>query len=253
MSFGSRSADELHELVGLPVEVEVVQRLERERRVPHPRVAVVPVALASGGLGQGRGERGDRGPRGHVGQALDRQSRPLDGLPVGVVGDARPAQPGTPEPGRGGQAIARLLDVVRRCEAAGPRQRAVHPVARPEDVARPSSPALDAEGQVGLQPDGLTRRRWRRRCDGCRPPASTRRAPGRSRTPARTRARSPPHPSMHSAVRTSMWSASSSAGGRVCGVTSSSPSWGPMVSASRTTTQPPFVCHVVVRTLVPGS
>ena len=69
---------------------------------------------------------------------------------------ARPSQR-TPEPGRGGQAIARLLDVVRRCEAPGPRQRAVHAVARPEDVARPRPPALDAEGQVGLQPDGLIR------------------------------------------------------------------------------------------------
>ena len=154
---GLEVGDELHELVGLPVEVEVVQRLERERRVPHPRVAVVPVALASGSLRQGRGERGDRRPRGHVGQALDRQRRPLDGLSVGVVGDAGPAQPGAPEPGRGGQAIARLLDVARRREATGPRQRAVHAVARPEDVTRPSPPALDAEGQVGLQPDGLTR------------------------------------------------------------------------------------------------
>ena len=44
--------DELHELVGLPVEVEPVQRLQRERRVAHPRVAVVPVALAARRLGQ---------------------------------------------------------------------------------------------------------------------------------------------------------------------------------------------------------
>ena len=39
-------------------------------------------------------------------------------------------------------------------------------------------------------------------------------------------------------MRTSRWSASSSAGGRVCGVIVSSPRRGPMVSASRTTTQP---------------
>ena len=39
----------------------------------------------------------------------------------------------------------------------------------------------------------------------------------------------------------------------MCGVTSSSRSRGPMVSASRTTTQPDGVFHVVVRTFVPGS
>ena len=64
---------ELHELVGLPVEVQEVQGLQGERRVPHPRVAVVPVPLAARGLGQRRGERRDRGTRRHVGEALDRQ------------------------------------------------------------------------------------------------------------------------------------------------------------------------------------
>ena len=58
---------------------------------------------------------------------------------------------------------------------------------------------------------------------------------------------------MHSIVRTSRWSPSSSAGGRVCGVTVSSPVRGPIVSASRTTTQPLDVCQVVTSVLVPGS
>ena len=39
----------------------------------------------------------------------------------------------------------------------------------------------------------------------------------------------------------------------VYGVTRSSPMRGPMVSASRTTTQPPRVFHVVTSVLVPGS
>ena len=43
----------------------------------------------------------------------------------------------------------------------------------------------------------------------------------------------------------SRWSASSSAGGRVCGVTSSSWSRGPIVSASLTTIQPRGVFQVV--------
>ncbi len=39
--------DELHELVRLPVETQEVQRLEGERRVPDPRVPVVPIALTT--------------------------------------------------------------------------------------------------------------------------------------------------------------------------------------------------------------
>jgi hypothetical protein len=50
-----------------------------------------------------------------------------------------------------------------------------------------------------------------------------------------------------------MWSASSSAGGRVCGVIVSTPSRGPIVSASRTTIHPPAVRQVVSRTFVPGT
>ena len=58
---------------------------------------------------------------------------------------------------------------------------------------------------------------------------------------------------MHCTVRTSMCSASSSAGGRVCGRIESSCSDGPIVSASRTTTHPDGVFHVVTSTFVPGS
>ena len=49
-----------------------------------------------------------------------------------------------------------------------------------------------------------------------------------------------------------MCSASTSLGGRVCGVAVSGPRRGPNVSASRTTTQPVGVCHVVSSTFVPG-
>jgi alpha,alpha-trehalase len=47
-------------------------------------------------------------------------------------------------------------------------------------------------------------------------------------------------------VLTSTWSASSSAGGRVCGVIVSSTCRGPIVSESRTTTQPTGACHVCI-------
>ena len=42
--------DVLHELVGFSVEVQPVQRLQRERGIAQPAVPVVPVALASGCL-----------------------------------------------------------------------------------------------------------------------------------------------------------------------------------------------------------
>jgi len=58
---------------------------------------------------------------------------------------------------------------------------------------------------------------------------------------------------MHSTVRTSRCSASSSVGGRVCGVMTSSERRGPIVSASRTISQPPGTCHVVSSVLVPAS
>ncbi len=50
-----------------------------------------------------------------------------------------------------------------------------------------------------------------------------------------------------------MWSPSSSAGGRVCGVTVSVSVRGPIVRASRTTTQPFGTLQVVSSTFVPGS
>jgi hypothetical protein len=40
--------DELHEFVGLPIQQQVVQCLEREGAVAHPGVPVVPVALTAG-------------------------------------------------------------------------------------------------------------------------------------------------------------------------------------------------------------
>ena len=58
----------------------------------------------------------------------------------------------------------------------------------------------------------------------------------------------------HSTVRTSMWSASSSAGGRVCGVTRvSSLAAAPSSTRRARRTQPDGVFHVVTRTFVPGS
>ena len=122
--------DELHELVGLPVEVEPVQRLQREGRVAHPGVAVVPVALAARRLGQRGRERRDRRAGRHVRQALDRERRALDRIAEAVVGDARPAEPGAPEARRGGDPRLGLVDVVPARRAPRPR-RARRTRARP--------------------------------------------------------------------------------------------------------------------------
>ena len=96
-SLGFEVGDELHELVGLPVEVQPVQRLQGEGRVAHPGVAVVPVPLASGRLRQRRRERGHGRAGRHVREALDRQRRTLDRLPPPVIGDPRPVEPVPPE------------------------------------------------------------------------------------------------------------------------------------------------------------
>ena len=181
--------DELHELVGLPVEVEPVQRLQRERRVAHPRVAVVPVALAARRLGQRRRERGHRRAGRHVGEALDRERRALDRIAEAVVGDAGPAEPGAPEADRRGDPRVGLVDVLRCGELLGPRQRAVRAVARRRargGRAR-GCPRCRARGRDRGGSSG--RRRWRRPRAGPVDERPLGRRCGRSRRPARRRAR----------------------------------------------------------------
>ena len=167
---GLEVADELHELVGLPVEVEPVQRLQRERRVAHPRVAVVPVALAARRLGQRRRRRRDGGAGRHVGEALDRQRRALDRLAPAVVGDRR-ARLSQPRQKRVVAVEPRLgvVAVGRRGQALRPRQRAVEPLAlvqrrgaRARGRPRCRAPCRSAGGSSA-------RRRWRRRRGGRRP------------------------------------------------------------------------------------
>ena len=165
--------DELHELVGLPVEVEPVERLQREGRVAHPGVAVVPVALAARRLRQRRRERRDRRAGRHVGQALDRQRRALDRVAEAVVGDARPAEPGAPEARRRGDPRLRLVDVAGRGELLGPGERAVRALAGLEHVPPADAVALDAEREVRARAGSSARRRSRRPRAGRRRRAST--------------------------------------------------------------------------------
>ena len=165
---GLEVGDELDELVGLPVEVEAVERLQRERCVAHPGVAVVPVALAAGRLRQRCGQRRDRGAGGHVGEALDRERRALDRVAEAVIRDARPAEPVAPEARRRGHPRLRLVRRSRARRAPPPRRgrsrRALR--LRACAVRGRGCPRCRAPGPSG---DGSSaRRRSRRRCAGRR-------------------------------------------------------------------------------------
>ena len=145
--------DELHELVGLPVEVEPVERLERERRVAHPRVAVVPVALAAWRLGQRRRQRRHGGAGRHVGQPLDRERRALDRVAPAVIGDPRAPEPAAPEAPCRGDPRVRLVGILRRREPFGPGEAAVRALALLEHVAAADAVALDPEQEIGAEAD----------------------------------------------------------------------------------------------------
>ena len=132
-----------------------MERLQREGRVAHPAVAVVPVALAARRLRQRRGQRRDGGAGGHVREALDRQGRALDRIAEAVVRNARPTEPGAPEGRRRSHPRVRLVHVCGSGELLGPRKRAVRPVSESERVPPPHAVALDAEREVRAQTDRL--------------------------------------------------------------------------------------------------
>ncbi len=89
--------DEVEEAVRLEVEPERVEAPQRERRVAHPAVAVVPVPLAAGRLGERGRRRRDQRAGGRVGEALQREGRPLEVAPPRVVGELALVQPAAPE------------------------------------------------------------------------------------------------------------------------------------------------------------
>src|SRR6185312_8705041 len=67
------------------------------RRIAHPGVAVVPVALAADVLRQARGRRGDDRAGGPVGEQLERERRAVHHLPPAALVD-RVREPAPPEP-----------------------------------------------------------------------------------------------------------------------------------------------------------
>ena len=100
----SEPAAELGCLLG---ETEPEQGVHRERGIPHPRVAVVPVPFAPELLGQPRRGRRDEGPSRCVGHQLQSDSGPSYGLPP-ASGVRRLGQPAAPE---GDGVVEHLLEL----------------------------------------------------------------------------------------------------------------------------------------------
>ena len=191
---GLEVGDVLHELLGLPVEVEPVQRLQREGGVAHPGVPVVPVALAAGRLGQRRGRGGDGRAGRHVRQALDGEDRARDRL-----AELR-------DPASGRRSPTSASSAWWRPSASAPRRRSPARRAPPahdraqyarsrgvQGVAGAHAAALDPHRHVGRQPQRHARA-GRVGAVAVVLGAPTRPRCGRSRTPARTRARPRPCP-----------------------------------------------------------
>ena len=153
--------DEVEEVVGLPVEAQRVEAPEREGGVADPAVAVVPVALAAGRLGQRGGGRGDHRAGGRVGEALQRERAALQEAAPGVVRELAVVEPVLPVVGGPHQPLVGLVVALGRA-VLGPRQRREQRVAllhqRPAGGAR----ALDAEVHVGGERELARRcsRRW---------------------------------------------------------------------------------------------
>ena len=169
---GADADEEAHEVARLLVEAEGVHRPEREGGVADPAVAVVPVALAAGGLGQRGGRRGDDRAGRSVGEALQHQGRALQVDAPGMVGEVAVAQPLAPElAGRlqplerlGGAARAAQLGVpVDRAEADSSSRRWIAPRATSPSMlssksvltlSSTSSPRATANAQLAAAPGG---------------------------------------------------------------------------------------------------
>ena len=171
---------------------------KRERRVAHPAVAVVPVALAAGRLGQRRGRgRHRRAGRG-VGESLQRQRRALQMLAPAMVREAPAGQPVAPVVEGRLEPVLGVGAVLGAVQAVPPPERDEPLLALGQRVAGARPVALDPDPQIGDQPQN------RLAVASPQPPTSPRRpssiapACARSRTSARTPPRPGPVPWMHS-------------------------------------------------------
>ena len=145
-------AEEREVVAGLPLEAERVQAPQRERRVAHPGVPIVPVALAARRLGQrGGGGRGDRAG-GRERQALEGQGAPGQVAAPAVVGETAVGQPVLPVVRGPDQPPVSVLVAFR--DAATPGQRAEAGLALLQQRPAPGAGFLQAEADVGGQGEG---------------------------------------------------------------------------------------------------
>ena len=142
--------DEVEVVVRLPVEPERVEAPQGEGRVADPAVAVVPVALAAGRLGQRGGRRGDDRAARRVGEALQRQGRALEVRAPRVVGERAAGQPVLPVVRRPHQPLVRVVDAARRGRLV-PGQRAEALLALLDERARHGARPLEADVHVARE------------------------------------------------------------------------------------------------------
>ena len=141
----------LHEVVRLPVQSERVQPPQRERRVAHPAVAVVPVARPLRGLRQRGRQRRHQRPRRHERQALQRQRRALQVQAPGMVRVGAFRQPRPPEVAGALQVTLCLLHRARPPQTLRPGDRAEALLAFDHRVAAVHPVALDPHAHVREQ------------------------------------------------------------------------------------------------------
>ena len=139
--------EEREVVAGLPLEAEREQAPERERRVPDPAVAVVPVPLAPRRLRQRCGRRGsDRAGRGER-EALERERAAAEVRAPPVIGEVAPGQPVLPVMGGPGHPLVGVLVALRRLPAA-PGQGHEAAVALAQQRAGPRARTLEADPDV---------------------------------------------------------------------------------------------------------
>ncbi len=185
--------DEVEEAVRLVVEAERVQPPQRERRVAHPAVPVVPVPFPARCLGERRGGCRQQGAGGRVRQALQRERAALKDAAPRMIGERSVVQPSAPE--IRGPAHARGCVLVRARRRRHPSTTARRSRDRPPPSGEASAPnVLRAPGACWSSTAGRGRPHLR----GRRPPrirsscTPIPRRSGHSRTRARSSSARPP-------------------------------------------------------------
>ena len=182
--------DEVEVVARLPVEAEGRESPQHERRVPQPAVAVVPVALAAGRLGQRGRRRGDHRSGRSVGQPLERERGPLQVDLPGMIREATAADPLVPVRSRLGEPGLRLL-AGRGRRVLAPAESAERAAGRracwsAHALAAPRTPGADRCAGAAT---ARSRRPRRRRPHSPRRRAATSLACARSRSRAGNRSR----------------------------------------------------------------